>query len=103
MLEDALLLRQQTINNIHNFIYAVPKVNAMFKYIDTISTRFNILITRNTDAIYNYYTMYNKMTGVNAQTKYISYNETKPYDALLNHQINVTKHHTENKLVPFYI
>lgn len=103
MLEDALLLRSQTINNIHNFVYSVPKINAMFKYIEVIITRFTVLITRNTDIIYNFYTLYNKSNGINAQTKVISYNETKPYDALLNHPINVTKHHTENKLVPFYI
>lgn len=103
MLEDAIQLRAQTINNVHNFIYAVPKVHQMYRYIDAINDRYNILITRNTDIIYKYYLLHNKLNGINSSTIYISYNETKPYDALLNHQIDVTKHHTEKKVVPWYI
>lgn len=103
MLQDAIQLRAQTINNIHNFIYSVPKTNAMYKYIDVVNNRYNILITRNTDIIYKYYLLHNKNKGVDNSTVYISYNQTKPYDALLNHQIDVTKHHTERKFVPWYI
>lgn len=103
MFQDAIQLRAQTINNIHNFIYSVPKVHQMYKYIDVINDRYNILITRNTDTIYNYYLLHNKLNGINTSTVYISYNETKPYDALLNHQIDVTKHHIQKKVVPWYV
>lgn len=80
MLEDAILLKSKCINNIHNFIYSIPKSNIMYNYIDSIIDRYTILITRNTDYIYKHYQKYNKKYGYNSSTKIITYNKTKPLD-----------------------
>lgn len=80
MLEDAILLKSKCINNIHNFIYNIPKSNLMYNYIDSIVNRYTILITRNVDSIYKYYKKYNEKYGYNSSTKIITYNTTKPLD-----------------------
>lgn len=79
--DTALLLRTNTINNIHNFIYSVPKTNTMYKYIDNIIERYMILISRNTDKIYTYVIENRKQKGINTDSNLaIMYNNIKPYD-----------------------
>lgn len=101
MLETALELKSNTVNNIHNFIYSVPKSNVMFTYVNKITDRYNVLISRITDSIYKSYLKSIDLNGINTNTKFISYNTTKPYDPKLNHQITPNNH--QDKLIQFYI
>lgn len=101
--EEALRLRSNTINNVHNFIYSVPKVNKMYSYLNDIIDRYSILISRNTDFIDKYYKENLKLRGITASTKIVSYNTTKPFDALSNHSLNPQLNHTKNNQLSFYI
>lgn len=97
MFEISIGLKTSGINHLHNFIYSVPKLNRMYNYMNNVVDRYNILISRNTDDIHKAYLHHNKLTGINNSTKIVSYNTTKPYDPLLNHNSN------NPKLIPFYI
>jgi hypothetical protein len=79
--EQSLILRSNTINNLHRFIYSVPKNNMMYNYTNKIIDRYMVLISRNTDKIYYYIQDHIKTTGINSSTKFISYNTTRPYDS----------------------
>jgi hypothetical protein len=78
MFEDAIYLRTKTVNNVHNFIYSVPKANVMYKYVNDIINRYYVLITRHIDKIQLYYKDHLKQTGFNSQTKIVVYNTTMP-------------------------
>lgn len=80
MMETTLILRTNTINNIHRFIYNVPKTHMMYNYIDKIIERYTVLISRNTDKIYYYLQDHIKRTGINNRTKFITYNTIRPYE-----------------------
>lgn len=81
MMETALILRSNTINNIHNFIYSIPKTNMMYNYINSLIYRYMILISRNIDKIYMYVLENRKQKGVNTESNLaLSYNNIKPYD-----------------------
>lgn len=82
LFEIALDLRKNTINNMYNFIYTVPKMNRSYDYLSTAVERFMVLITRNTDAINQHY-KYAIEKGITNSTKFVSYKTTKPYDASL--------------------
>lgn len=102
MLETALELKGISVNNIHNFIYSVPKSKTMLDYINKITSRYDILISRVTDSIYTSYNNSLKLNGINTTTKFISYNTTKSYDPKLNHSItNLNK--TQHKLLNYYL
>ena len=102
LLENCLRLKTLTINNLHNFIYSIPKTSKMYNYIDDIVERHNILITRNIDYIYKYYLHNIQLSGINNQTRFITYNNTKPFDALDNHKIITSKFKTSS-MPQFYI
>lgn len=87
MFEIALGLKRNTVNNLYKFIYSIPKDVKMYKYIDDIATRYNVLISRNLDIIHKYYLDNIKKRGINSNTKFISYNTTKPYDKFDNHSV----------------
>lgn len=80
MFEQSLMLRSNTINNLHRFIFSVPKTNMMYDYTNKIIKRYMVLISRNTDKIYDYVQDNIKITGINTNTKFVSYNNTRPYD-----------------------
>lgn len=82
MTEEALRLRTNTINNLHNFIYNIPKANIMYVYLDKIIQRYMILISRNTDKMYYYTQEHIKKVGINTETKFINYNNIRPYDKM---------------------
>lgn len=82
MFEQALMLRTNTINNTHRFIYNIPKTNMLYEYVNKILERYMVLISRNTDKIYHYIQCNIKMIGVNTDTKFITYNTIKPYDTM---------------------
>lgn len=100
MLEITMNLKSQVLNNVHNFIYSVPKMNKMYTYIDNVIDRYNVLISRNIDIIYTMYKYSIKKNGVTTFTKYISYNKTKPYDIATNY--DYTRKHSDKIVIPFY-
>lgn len=100
LFETALLLRSNTINNLHDFIYTIPKISVMYKYLSDSVDRYSVLISRVTDSIYASYQDNIKLQGINTNTRFISYNTTKPYESSKNHPIVL---HKGNKQIPFYI
>lgn len=101
MFETSLLLKTNTINNLHNFIYTIPKEDQMYKYLYDVIDRYTILIKRNIDKIYYYYQKNIKINGVNMSTKFINYNNTKEFYQKDNHYIIPSKE--QSKLLSFYI
>lgn len=90
MLETALQLRVNTTNNLHNFIYSIPKVQIMTKYIDDILKRYTELIYYNIYSIYNSYKENNAKRGINNHTKFINLNHPKPMpDSDNNHMVYI--------------
>lgn len=102
MFQTALELRKNTVNNLHNFIYSVPTSNSMYKYIEEIVGRFQVLISRNTDRIRDLYQLQIKKEGINSTTKFVSYDTTKPFDRLDNHPIVPNKNDPQN-LIKLYL
>ena len=81
MMETTLILRSNTINNLHRFIYTIPKTHEMYEYLNKIIKRYMILISRNTDKIYLYTKENIHKTGVTSESNLaLIYNTTKPYD-----------------------
>ena len=80
MFEQTLELRTNTINNMHRFIYSIPKTNMMYNYVNNIIEKYQILISRNTDIIYEYTLQNKKKKAVSNETHYTIYNTIKPYD-----------------------
>lgn len=97
MLEIAIQLKSNTINNVHNFIYTVPKIKIMNDYVDKVIQRYGVLISRNVNIIYKHYKNNIDKKGINISTKFVSYNTTKPFDEMSNHSSK------EDKLISFYI
>ena len=100
LFEGSLELRKNVVNNLHNFIYTVPKINKMYKYLSSSTERFSILISRVTDSIHSSYKNNIDLRGINANTKFVTYNTTKPYDYQENYSSIPGKH--DSKLVKFY-
>lgn len=100
LLQGALELKQKTINNMHNFIYTVPKMNIMYNYINDSIERYSILISRVTDDIYASYKKNIKQRGINNSTKFVNYNTTKHFDEMDNHSPISTN---KSKIINFYI
>ena len=101
MFENAIQLKTECINSLHNIIYSVPKTNKMYTYIDNVIQRYTILINRHLDIFQKYNTDAIKFTGVTNRTKFINYKHTKGYDRLVNHSITPTKE--PNNLIQLYV
>jgi hypothetical protein len=101
MFDIALSLRANTINNLHDFIYTVPKTSKMYNYINDSIERYATLISRVTDNIHQSYKHNIQLTGINATTKFVNYNTTKHFDPLINYP--TTPHKQQDILIPFYI
>lgn len=100
MFETALQLKTNTRNNLHNMIYSVPKSNVMYAYVVTVVDRYTILLNRNMDTMHQYYTSAIEEQGINTSTKFVAYNQTKPFDAHTNHSVIPSK--TPSTLISFY-
>jgi len=72
----------------------------MYKYLSSSTERYSVLISRVTDWIHSAYKNNIKTRGINANTKFVSYNTTKPYDDKENHQSIPGK--GEEKLINFH-
>jgi|Laugrespbdmm15sn_2_1035079.scaffolds.fasta_scaffold00010_39 hypothetical protein len=101
LFEAALEFRKNILNNLHNFIYTIPKISKMYKYLSTSTNRYAILISRVTDWIYQEYKKNIKLRGINANTKFVTYNTTKPYDYKENYPI--IPGDSQSKIVRFYL
>jgi hypothetical protein len=101
LFQAALKLRQNTINNMHNFVYTIPKTSIMYKYLDDSITRYATLVSRITDSIHTSYKNNIQTVGLNSSTKFVTYNTTKDFDPIENHESFVTK--SDNKHLQFYI
>jgi hypothetical protein len=100
MFEISLTLKSNTINNAHDFIYSVPKLRKMYDYVDKTIERYSVLISLNIDQIHKYYLHAQRLTGINNNTKFVTYDTTKSYDRMSNHSVINTKN--KNQLIPFY-
>lgn len=107
MLESAIELRVNCINNIQNFIYSVPKTKKMYNYITTILNTYYSLITVNIKQINIYYNINIKQKGINSMTKFIntSGNFAKDFDIIDNYSVIPSKLNNNNnlKLIDLYV
>lgn len=101
LLEIANQLKTDAINHLHDFIYSIPKIQIMRKYLDDVIDRYSVLINRITDSIHTSYKNNIKQRGINVSTKFVSYNQTKPFDAISNY--SVIPNSDPNTLKQFYI
>lgn len=101
MFENAIQLKTECINSLHNIIYSVPKTNKMYTYIDNIIQRYNILINRHLDIFQKYNNDSIKFTGITNKTKFINYKHTKGFDRLVNHSIIPSKE--PSNLIQLYV
>jgi hypothetical protein len=74
MLKRSLEIKSNCLNNIQNFIYSIPKEEAMFRYHYKLINRYNKLITSTINKIYEYDTANRKLIGVSSSTKFSDYN-----------------------------
>jgi hypothetical protein len=103
MLQVALQLKSNCMNNLQNFIYTVPKQNKMYSYIDKVLETYNILITRNIKKIHNYHVNYINKNGINSNTIFIDINSSKGFDPLANHSVIPSKEGLKHSLIDLYV
>jgi hypothetical protein len=106
MLKTAIQLRTNCMNNIQNFIYSVPKIKIMYKYIDTVSNTYYSLITQHIKQINIYYKLNIKQNGINSMTSFININENgdfaNDFDTIDNHSVIPSKFNN-HKFVDLFI
>jgi len=105
LLQSAMTLRVNCLNNIQNFIYSVPKGTGMNKYIEKCVVIYDNLISISIKKIYNYNIKYINKKGINTYTQFIRLNETRPFEINDNYNIIPTKNSTtvNRKLIDLYI
>lgn len=103
MLQIAIQLKVNCMNNMQNFIYSVPKVNKMYQYIDTVVESYTILITKNIKIIHNYNLDYIKKNGINSNTVFIDINSTRGFNPDDNHSIIPGKTQNKHSLIDLYV
>ena len=74
MLKRALEIKSNCVNNIHNFIYSIPKEDTFYKYHYNIMNRYDSLMTRVINKMYKYDEDNRKLIGVTVATKFTDYN-----------------------------
>ncbi|NBU33720.1 hypothetical protein EB118_06035 [bacterium] len=102
MFQDALSLRHNTINNIHDFVYTLPKTQLFFTYLQKVINRYMVLITRVTDSIHKLYNHNIKLRGINQRTTFVEYDRTKQFDVFLNDSVIPSKQKGQ-RITPHYI
>jgi hypothetical protein len=103
MLQVALQLKSNCMNNLQNFIYTVPKQNKMYSYIDNVILNYNILISRNIKKMHNYHLDYIKKNGINSNTIFIDINSTKSFDSTMNKSVIPSKEGLKHSLIDLYV
>lgn len=84
MFEDALLIRSKVINQIHNFVYTIPKTGVFFETQIKVIDRYMVLVTRITDTLHKYYKANIARRGISRRTFFVEYDGTKPFDSERN-------------------
>ena len=103
MLQIAIQLKTNCMNNLQNFIYTVPKQNKMYSYIDNVLVTYNILISRNIKIMHNYHLDYIKRYGINTNTIFIDINSPKAFDENTNKAIIPSKEGLKHSLIDLYV
>jgi hypothetical protein len=103
MLQIALQLKTNCMNNLQNFIYGVPKTHKMYNYIDSVLQTYNILITKNIKVMHNYHLDYIKTKGINSNTVFIDINASKHFDESTNYSVIPSKSGLKHKLIDLYV
>lgn len=105
MFETALQLKTNCMNNIQNFIYKVPKINVMYKYIDSTLEAYNILINKNIKEMHNYHRDYIRKHGINTRTSFYNLDFAKDFNEADNHAIIPSKssNGSNQKLIDLYV
>lgn len=76
MLQTAMRLKTNTLNNLHSFIYVFPKNDAYRNLMRPTIIKYNKLITRVLDYIHSrYLTTVNGNTKYTTQTKFVTYGQ----------------------------
>lgn len=101
MLETGIQLKVNCLNNFQNFIYTIPKINKMNKYLNESISQLDVLLNNNISVIHNYNTNYIKKNGINNMTKFVEINKTKPFDQFSNYAIIPTQN--SFKLIDLYV
>jgi hypothetical protein len=101
MFEIAIDMKSKAINHVHNFIYSAPKTSAISPYMNDITNRFHVLISRNLDVINAQYKFAMKQNGITTSTKFVTYNTTKPYENMTNHPVVPAKG-SQGKLLDYF-
>ena len=79
LFEIAIEMKSKCMNDLHNFIYKLPKATRIYKYLTEVIHRYHILILRVLDSIHSSYIENNKQRGINSSTKYVSYSTVMPF------------------------
>lgn len=103
MLQIALQLKSNCMNNLQNFIYTVPKQNKMYTYVDNVIMTYNVLITRNIKQMHNYHVDYIRKNGIDINTTFIDINSSKPFDPLINRSLIPGKEGLKHSLIDLYV
>lgn len=103
MLQNAIYLKSNTMNNLQNFIYTIPKQHQMYTYIDNIISTYNVLITRNIKVIHNHHLNYIKKNGINSNTIFIDIDSSKSFDAMVNRSVIPSKEGLKHSLIDLYV
>jgi len=102
MLEIAIQLKSNCLNNLQNFIYTVPKINVMYNYIDNIIISYNNLITENIKKIHTYHLDYIKQNGINSDTVFINIDGPKFFDNSTNYSV-IPQKNNKHSLIDLYV
>ena len=102
LFEAAVKLRSECQNHIHNCIYNVLKDSKMYSFIDNTIETYTKLINRELYIMNLMIKKYQKIVGVNNNTKFTKYLETNSFDPLDNHDISVNNR-DDKKLLDLYI
>jgi hypothetical protein len=103
ILQIALQLKSNCMNNLQNFIYTVPKQNKMYTYVDNVIMTYNVLITRNIKQMHNYHVDYIRKNGIDINTTFIDINSSKPFDPLINRSLIPGKEGLKHSLIDLYV
>lgn len=74
MLKRSLELKSNCINNLHNFIYSLPKEEKMYQYHFDITNMYSVLITNIINKIYHADFENTRIVGINSTTVFNDYN-----------------------------
>jgi hypothetical protein len=73
--EQADILVTECMNNMHSFIFSIPKMNKLYEEHNRLQTRLFVLLRRHTDFLRLACEMKRKQEGISSTTKFISKND----------------------------